>query len=191
MQFIFSSQPTAGKKREFPINSQLHLLISPSQYISDTLSKGYTIVCDRYYYSGMVYSAAKQNPNLTLEWARKPDEGLPKPDVVVFLDLDPEEAEKRGGFGDEKYENRAVQERVRQLFLSLRYGQTEEACDLVVVGAGGSVDEVARQVRAAATGQLSSVARGLLREDVMKVQGWPDGTMAAIQEAKHKASYEL
>ena len=192
MQSISSSQPIVGKRREFPPGPYIpQQLIGVSQYISQTLAKGYTIVCDRYYYSGMVYSAAKQNPSLTLDWARKPEEGLPKPDVVVFLDLNPEEAEKRGGFGDEKYEKRAMQEKVRDLFLSLKYVQTEEALDLVIVNAGGSVGDVAELVRVVVAERLHAVVNGLMGMEAMKVQGWSDGTVAAIQEIRRKAGGDL
>ena len=54
---------------------------------------------DRYYYSGIVYSAAKKRPDLSLQWAKAPEVGLPKPDLVIFLDVDTETAKARGGFG--------------------------------------------------------------------------------------------
>lgn len=92
---------------------------------------------DRYYYSGCVYSAAKNNPSLSLGWARKADEGLPRPDVCVFLDISPEAAAERGGYGSEKYENREVQDRVRELFKQLR--EFSEKDDFAVVDGGHSL----------------------------------------------------
>lgn len=53
---------------------------------------------------------------LDFEWCRQPDVGLLSPDVVMFLDLSMDEAEKRGGFGEERYEKRDLQQRVRQEF---------------------------------------------------------------------------
>lgn len=41
-----------------------------------------------------------------------PDRGLPSPDAVLFLDLSPEAAAKRGGFGNERYEKAAMQQEV-------------------------------------------------------------------------------
>ena len=35
--------------------------------------------------------------DITLDWCIGPDIGLPAPDAVIFLDLDQDEAEKRGG----------------------------------------------------------------------------------------------
>ncbi|KAF2467802.1 P-loop containing nucleoside triphosphate hydrolase protein, partial [Lindgomyces ingoldianus] len=85
----------------------IHLLFSANRWelaasIQTDLSAGITIVIDRYYYSGCVYSAAKNNPSLDLTWARHPEEGLPRPDLCLFLDISAEDAAKRGGYGTEK-----------------------------------------------------------------------------------------
>ncbi|KAH8775291.1 putative thymidylate kinase [Diaporthe sp. PMI_573] len=136
-------------------DQSIHLLFTANRWeaapqIASLLSQGVTVVCDRYYYSGMVYSAAKGNPALGLPWARAPEVGLPRPDAVVFLDLDEEAARVRGGFGEERYETEEMQRRVRGLFWGLQRGEVdgvsfaEEAGDLAVVDAGGSVEEVRR-----------------------------------------------
>ncbi|KAE9364656.1 hypothetical protein N431DRAFT_354613 [Stipitochalara longipes BDJ] len=142
----------------------IHLLFSANRWekakwIEETLQKGYTIICDRYYYSGMVYSAAKHNPSLSLDWARAPDVGLPRPDVVVFLDLKPEEAEKRGGYGDEKYEKKEMQQRVRELFLGLLKTGGHEA-DMKVVNAGELVEVVGDRILEKVDETLKKIAEG-------------------------------
>ena len=43
-----------------------------------------------------------------------------RPDLTFFLDLPTADAEKRGGFGEERYEKRELQERVREVFLRLK-----------------------------------------------------------------------
>lgn len=43
-----------------------------------------------------------------------PDGGLPLPDVLLHLSLASADAEARGGFGDERYEVAAFQDKVRQ-----------------------------------------------------------------------------
>ena len=85
------------------------------------------MLCDRYYHSGIVYSAAKQNPALSLSWARAPEVGLPRPDLVLFLDLDEAQARARGGWGGEAYEKVEMQRRVRELFWGLSMGKIETA----------------------------------------------------------------
>lgn len=94
---------------------------------------------DRYYYSGCVYSAAKKNPTLGLTWARRPDEGLPRPDVCIFLSVSAENAAKRGGFGQERYEQQEIQARVAELFKVLQGSPDGE--DFVEID-GGDVLEV-------------------------------------------------
>lgn len=110
----------------------IHLLFSANRWeasktITSLLSAGVTVLCDRYYYSGVVYSAAKQNPSLTLSWARAPEVGLPRPDLVLFLDLDENQARARGGWGGEAYEKAEMQRRVRELFWGLSMGKIETA----------------------------------------------------------------
>lgn len=50
--------------------------------------------------------------------------GLPKPDLVVFLQLKLTEAVKRGGFGRERYEDGAFQERALRCFYQLMEDRT-------------------------------------------------------------------
>ena len=66
-----------------------------------------------------MYSAAKLNPLLSLDWAWSPEIGLPKPDVTLFLDVGVEVARQRGGYGEERYEREEMQRRVRELFLEV------------------------------------------------------------------------
>lgn len=49
----------------------------------------------------------------------KPDVGLPKPDLVMFLQLSPAEAALRGQFGEERYETSVFQKAVQQKFEQL------------------------------------------------------------------------
>ena len=116
-----------------------------SASIEADLRAGTTIIIDRYYYSGCVYSAAKHNPSMTLEWCRKPDVGLPRPDLCVFLDISADDAAKRGGYGTEKYEKKEMQDRVRELFETLM--GRKEGEDFVRIDAGASLEEVQKKVK--------------------------------------------
>lgn len=123
----------------------------------------------------MVYSAAKGNPALGLPWARAPEVGLPRPDAVVFLDLDEEAARKRGGFGEERYETAEMQRRVRGLFWGLKKGEVdgvsfaEEAEDLIVVDAGGSVEEVSEKIWEVVRRRVEAVEGGESGKEVRTV----------------------
>ncbi|USP72857.1 Thymidylate kinase [Curvularia clavata] len=148
----------------------IHLLFSANRWeaacvigipsIRADLDAGITVIIDRYYYSGCVYSAAKQNPSMSLEWCRKPDVGLPRPDLCLFLDISAEDAAKRGGFGTEKYEKKDMQDRVRELFETLM--QKKEGEDFVRIDAGASLEEVAGKVREQADRCIERVAKGRL-----------------------------
>ncbi|KAK0716199.1 thymidylate kinase-domain-containing protein, partial [Lasiosphaeris hirsuta] len=132
----------------------IHLLFSANRWeaaktITHLLNTNVTVLCDRYYYSGIVYSAAKQNPSLSLPWARAPEVGLPRPDLVLFLDLEESQAKARGGWGGEVYEKAEMQRRVRQLFWGLSMGKIETA----YLAPGGSA-------AAAASGEGEEVAVG-------------------------------
>ncbi|KAI3390793.1 hypothetical protein diail_8662 [Diaporthe ilicicola] len=162
-------------------DQSIHLLFTANRWeaapaIASLLARGVTVVCDRYYYSGMVYSAAKGNPSLGLAWARAPEAGLPRPDAVLFLDLSEEQARARGGFGEERYETVEMQRRVRALFWGLKDGAevdgvpfAEEREDLVVVDAGGSVEEVAEEVWRVVRPRVEGVERGELGSEVRRV----------------------
>ena len=84
------------------------------------LFAGTTVVCDRYAFSGIAFSASKVDSNgapiLPFEWCRNPDVGLPAPDLVLFFDITPEKARERGGYGEERYEKEEMQLRVRNFF---------------------------------------------------------------------------
>lgn len=81
----------------------VHLLFSANRWeVAPTLEKnlledGKTVICDRYAYSGVAFSSAKESLSSHLDWCQACDIGLPAPDAVIFLDLSQEEAETRGG----------------------------------------------------------------------------------------------
>ncbi len=68
-------------------------------------------------------------------------------------------AEKRGGYGEEKYEKREMQLRVRSLFMGLLDGEGEES-KMRVVYAGESAEVVGELVLKEVTGALERVAGG-------------------------------
>lgn len=103
----------------------LHLLFSANRWekasiIRDALVRGETVVLDRYAYSGIAYSVAKGMP---LSWCTHADEGLPAPDVVIYLHLSAQAAAKRAQYGSERYENEQMQTAVAKVFERLRTEQ--------------------------------------------------------------------
>lgn len=112
--------------------------------IVNDIKEGITVVIDRYYHSGIVYSAAKNNPSLSLQWARKPEEGLPRPDLCLFLSLSPAEAAARGGYGNERYEEQSMQRDVSTLFKVLQ--DSSDGAEMRIVNAGKTMQEVRENI---------------------------------------------
>ncbi|CAI5971719.1 unnamed protein product [Closterium sp. NIES-65] len=81
------------------------------------MGEGTTLVVDRYSFSGIAFSAAK---GLDVHWCKSTEVGLPAPDVVIYLDIDPQHAAERGGYGGERYEKVEFQQRVAQHFHALK-----------------------------------------------------------------------
>ncbi|KIK49006.1 hypothetical protein CY34DRAFT_797378 [Suillus luteus UH-Slu-Lm8-n1] len=146
----------------------IHLLFSANRWelassITAHLAQGTTVLADRYSFSGIAYSVRK---GLSYEWCRAPEIGLPAPDLTLFLDISPEVATTRGGYGQERYEKEEVQKGVRQVFNKI--GRTVQEDDegegkWVVIDAGKTKEEVAeelwRAVEPLANGVQGSINR--------------------------------
>lgn len=108
----------------------LHLLFSSNRWeaeakIRGLLEAGTTVVCDRYAFSGIAYTGAK---GVDLDWCAAPDAGLPAPDLVLYLEVPVEVAEQRGEYGEERYEKREFQAKVRESFEGLKAKFPEWQC---------------------------------------------------------------
>lgn len=100
----------------------VHLLFSANRWekrfqMESKLRSGTSLVVDRYSYSGVAFSSAK---GLDIEWCKAPEVGLIAPDLVLFLDVPPEKAAERGGYGTERYEKLEFQRTVAQYYRMLR-----------------------------------------------------------------------
>lgn len=103
--------------------------------MKELIFAGTTLIVDRYSFSGVAFSAAKpvskfenfsndsypsrrvmsnENflQNMKEDWCWTQERGLPKPDLVLFLQLPLEKAANRNGYGDEQYENYDFQKKV-------------------------------------------------------------------------------
>ncbi|KAK0497470.1 thymidylate kinase-domain-containing protein [Armillaria luteobubalina] len=123
----------------------IHLLFSANRWelaftIEDLLESGTTVLCDRYAFSGIAFSASK---GLPYEWCRSPDIGLPAPDLVLFLDITPEKARERGGYGNERYEEEEMQRRVREQYKRI---ESENVVQWTTIDAGREREEVAADI---------------------------------------------
>lgn len=138
----------------------IHLLFSANRWeqrdkIVATLEAGTNIVMDRYSFSGAAFSTAK---GLDADWCFAPERGLPAPDAVLYLDLSPEEAQKRGDYGEERYEKVELQRRVGDAFRALRERHSRPDSEWIVIPAAQTPDELHKDVLAAATRTIAAAA---------------------------------
>ncbi|CAL0310653.1 unnamed protein product [Lupinus luteus] len=99
----------------------IHLLFSANRWekrslMETKLKTGTTLIVDRYSYSGVAFSAAK---GLDIQWCKAPEIGLLAPDLVAYLDISPEKASERGGYGNERYEKLEFQKKVAESYKAL------------------------------------------------------------------------
>jgi len=138
----------------------IHLLFSANRWevaptIEKLLQEGTTVICDRYAFSGIAFTYAKsllatssvETGRLSYEWCRAPDAGLPAPDLTIFLDITPDAAKLRGGYGDERYEKEEMQRRVREVFQRIKDDVCQTGGRWVVIDAGQEKEVVQREIR--------------------------------------------
>jgi dTMP kinase len=123
-----------------------------STALEQKLMSGISLVCDRYAYSGIAFSATK---GLDMRWCMSPDEGLMSPDCIIFLDLPVIDAVQRGGFGTERYEKLETQEKVHQNFTRLIEG---DHIPWYVLDATKSVIELHEEIRDIASTTIKRVS---------------------------------
>ena len=163
-QFTCSFLPTAGSSRtDFNYCFFSRYLTSPALLYSTSIERdllsGTLILADRYAFSGIAFSHAK---GLPYEWCRSPEISLPAPDLTIFLDISPEHARARGGYGEERYEKEEMQGRVREVFkrMGKEMGRVEVGeTRWVGIDAGRPVEEVANDIWNA----ISPLMHGLVR----------------------------
>ncbi|XP_056235120.1 thymidylate kinase [Seriola aureovittata] len=124
----------------------VHLLFSANRWemvpsMRKKLEQGTTLVVDRYAFSGAAFTSAK--PGFCLDWCKKPDVGLPKPDLVMFLQLSPAQAALRGQFGEERYETDDFQRTVQQNFDQL---MKDPSVNWQEIDASQSIEDVHREI---------------------------------------------
>ena len=118
-------EETSMKKRA------THLLFAANRWEREddmvtALNAGFTVIVDRYLHSGVAYASCALEQNLTgvrvgsMEWARKLNNGLPKPDLVCLLDAEPDSTVDRPGWEDETQQVKDASAAVREQFLQMR-----------------------------------------------------------------------
>ncbi|GIL42652.1 hypothetical protein Vafri_597 [Volvox africanus] len=137
----------------------VHLLFTANRFekrkeMLRLLAGGTTLILDRYSYSGVAYTAAKGISHLDSEYCRSVEVGLPAADLVVLMQMPPEQAAARGGFGAERYEKLAFQRKVAQQYEALKDSHW------LTLDATLQPELIHQQVMAAALPMVENAARG-------------------------------
>lgn len=127
----------------------LQLLYIANRYekrgdMMSALARGAVIVCDRYMASSVAYGEAQ---GLDPEWLSDTQRFLPRPDLTIVLDIDPETAVRRKSAGRDRYErDLALLSRVRTSY----HRQAGQAGWLLLDGDRSKADVMADVTRAVA-----------------------------------------
>ncbi len=120
--------------------------------IAALLKDGHTVICDRYYYSSFAY----QGMDTDLKWVMDANLNCPdiiKPDVCIFLDVPPEECDRRiaaGRASREIFEQIETIRRIREKYMEIFRLLPEH--NIKIVSAVGTPGEIAERVYAAVVG---------------------------------------
>ncbi|XP_058779581.1 thymidylate kinase-like isoform X1 [Vicia villosa] len=134
----------------------IHLLFSANRWekrslMEEKLKSGTTLIVDRYSYSGVAFSSAK---GLDIEWCKAPEIGLLAPDLVAYLDISPDKAAERGGYGDERYEKLEFQKKVAE-----RYKVLHDA-SWKIVDACLPIEDVEKQLQEIVLASVTECQKG-------------------------------
>lgn len=136
-------------KKEIELDdTAVHLLFSANRWetaktLREKLNSGISLIVDRYAYSGVAYTAAKEG--FSLDWCKSCDNGLPKPDLVFFMDSQSETLASRQDFGAERYETTDFQKRVYTNFKKL-FNYPNPADNCRIMNAKDTIDGLHDQI---------------------------------------------
>jgi dTMP kinase len=124
--------------------------------IEPALRRGDHVVCDRYDHSSLAYQGMENDPR----WVSTLNAAARRPDLVLFLEVEPSVAARRRagrGLAPEIYEVDALQVRIAAAYRDVE--RWRPADPIIRIDGGASVRTVARACRAAVASVLA--ARGL------------------------------
>ncbi len=152
---VFTVEPSRGKIGKFIRNRVLYGVSRPptaveallfaadrvdhiQKEVNPALERNCLVVSDRYVYSSLAYQGSA---GLSLDWIAALNEYALKPDLALFIDVDPETVLKRLRRKKSIMENLETQQKVREV-----YQKYVEKGELVRVDGEKSKKEVAAQI---------------------------------------------
>jgi dTMP kinase len=152
---MYTAEPSRGKIGKFIKRYCLHrgkrvsgvveaLLFAADRFehieneVRPALEKGKIVVSDRYVYSSLAYQGAA---GINLEWIKTVNEHVIRPDLAIFIDVDPEIVIKRLKHKKSVMENIETQRRVREVYMKF-----VESGELIRINGNKSKKEVAEEI---------------------------------------------
>ena len=128
---VYTAEPSHGKIGTYIRNSYLYrekrlsIVLEALLFAADridhietevlpALNEGRLVISDRYVYSSLAYQGAA---GLSLDWIEKVNEHALKPDLAVFIDVNPETVMRRLKPKKSVMENMETQQKVREIYL--------------------------------------------------------------------------
>jgi dTMP kinase len=152
---VFTAEPSQGKTGRFIRNRILYgekrspITVEALLFAADRiehinnevlpkLEEGRLVICDRYTYSSLAYQGSA---GLSLDWIKVINQNALKPDLSLFIDVDPEVVLSRLKRKKSVMENLKTQQKVREIYLEfVKNGE------LKIIDGDKPKAEVAREV---------------------------------------------
>lgn len=142
-------------KRTIYDNEDIELLIyftdilQFKEKINEATQSGKNVICDRYITSTLVYQSIQSEKNTDKILTLIKDYELPIPDITMYLDITPEESQRRKieekqGYLDRNEENKEFLEKVRSRYLKL--AKLDICCRWKIIDGMQNIDKVHQDI---------------------------------------------
>lgn len=126
---------------------RLDHLTNETDGICSVLNQNITVLCDRYYFSSYAYNSVNVELDWVMEINRMSAETL-RPDMVIFIDLHPDEALKRmknNRVHSEIFETRERLEAVRKGYLNA-FKKFENEENIIIIDGNNSPEKISEDI---------------------------------------------
>ena len=113
------------------------------------LNKGFTVICDRYYFSSFAYQGTQSDIDWVMDINLKCSRII-KPDLCIFLDVNPDTCKSRIDSSRGKAElyekDINIMRSIRQNFMTV-FGRLKDTHNIKIIDANESVEAVFGQIK--------------------------------------------
>ena len=127
---------------------RLEHITHPEFGINHYLENGYTVICDRYYYSSFAY----QGTATDIDWVMKINldcKAMITPDLCIFLDVNPDTCKERIDRVREKPElyekDTELMRKIRKNFLDI-FDKLKDTQNIVILDANKELNEIEKEI---------------------------------------------